>query len=107
MSNLPVPTPMRMQEILALFPTYQHVDVSPSDNETTYVEWETGMAFASLEVGTDCFAFSLIPNNKSLPGSGRAGSLAQGALLASLIAASFSPDRPAMSMPPGSVPNHG
>lgn len=82
----PVSTPMTVDEIAALFPHTQFVDIAPSDNETTYIEWETSDGFVSLEVGHTDFAFSYIPNDNSPQESyGKGGALTQRDLVASLI----------------------
>ncbi|MEV8249971.1 hypothetical protein AB0O87_03470 [Microbacterium sp. NPDC076768] len=79
-------THMTVPEITALFSRDQFVDVSPSDNDTTYIEWETSDGFSSLEIGHTEFAFSFIADDSSQRDSyGEGGSLKDRALIASLI----------------------
>lgn len=59
------PKPLTVREIKGLFPVQQFVDVAPSENDTTYIEWSTDEGFSSLEVGHTRFAFSFIPDSGS------------------------------------------
>lgn len=53
-----------IERIKKLFNPSLPIDITPSDNQTTYFEWETTNGFVSLEVGTSQYALSYIPNNK-------------------------------------------
>lgn len=80
------PAVMSVPDITALFSRGQFVDVSRSNNDTTYIEWETTDGFSSLEIGHTEFAFSFIADDSSrLESYGAGGSLADRDLIASLI----------------------
>ena len=51
------------ERIKKLFNPSLPVDITPSDNQTTYFEWESTNGFVSLEVGTSQYALSYLPNN--------------------------------------------
>lgn len=51
------------------------VSITPSDNKTTYYEWETKTGFVSLEIGDLKYAFSYIPDKKDEESFGLTGSL--------------------------------
>lgn len=55
--------PMSVDEIKALLGESSFVDITPSENETTYIEWDGNRGFASLEVGRTRYAFSFIPHD--------------------------------------------
>lgn len=81
-----VPTTMTAAEIEALVAEVHPVDVTPSDNDTTYIEWETAEGFASLEVGYTRFAFTFLPDSASNEGRyGQSGALTDRSKIISLI----------------------
>lgn len=80
------PRPITVDEIRSLFSVSQFVDVAPSDNDTTYVEWSTDRGFVSLEVGHTRFAFSFIPESgSSSQPVGESGMLTERSRLEALI----------------------
>ncbi len=81
-----VPTTMTAAEIEALVAELHPVDVTPSDNDTTYIEWETSEGFASLEVGYTRFAFTFLPSvTSNQERYGQSGVLTDRSKLTSLI----------------------
>jgi hypothetical protein len=62
-----------------------NAEITPSDNSTYYIEWETEVGFASLEIGTDRFGFSFLPHSGSAYGEN--GAVSDGAHLRRLIEA--------------------
>ncbi|KJL30229.1 hypothetical protein [Microbacterium oxydans] len=81
-----VPTAMTAAEIEALVAEVHLADITPSDNDTTYIEWETAEGFASLEVGYTRFAFTFLPNSTSIQERyGQSGALTDRSRITSLI----------------------
>lgn len=81
-----VAKPMTAVEIENLVAEVQPVDVTPSDNDTTYIEWETKEGFASLEVGYTRFAFTFLPSSASdQQRYGQTGTLAERSTIIALI----------------------
>lgn len=72
--------------VIALLEDATNLDVSVSDNQTTYFEWDSTEGFISLEVGSTKYGFSFIPSPSSTkPSFGETGALTDLVKLEQLI----------------------
>lgn len=77
--------PLSLNDIEVLL-SGRTIDVTDSENATTYVEWETADGFASLEIGSVRFGFSFIADEGSAAISyGESGTLDHRDAIAALI----------------------